>query len=183
MLFIDAALVQRASGPNPRPFGTSVILPADPASRAGSTPEASGDWSSRTFAEEISLFFIMTPIDLTTKIHRGLGLIPQVSGSPVELSLDPVPLLDAALSIADQFADSEDIVEASAVARSYPQRTAAFLAVANILPIEGACRLPEFSSPSLASRNEIALAGLWIQGAIRSGAVDIPRLLQSLKER
>ena len=29
------------------------MLPADSASRAGSTPEASGDWSSGTFAEDM----------------------------------------------------------------------------------------------------------------------------------
>jgi len=39
---------EQTDGANPRPFGTSVMLPADPAARAGSTPEASGDSSSGT---------------------------------------------------------------------------------------------------------------------------------------
>jgi len=34
---------EQASPANRHPFGTSDMLPADPASRAGSTPEASGD--------------------------------------------------------------------------------------------------------------------------------------------
>lgn len=34
---------EHASPANRHPFGTSDVLPADPASRAGSTPEASGD--------------------------------------------------------------------------------------------------------------------------------------------
>jgi hypothetical protein len=40
-----------ADGANPRPCGTSVMSPADSASRAGDMPEASGDSSSGTFAE------------------------------------------------------------------------------------------------------------------------------------
>jgi ribosomal-protein-serine acetyltransferase len=46
---------ERADGANPRPFGTSVMLPADPAARAGSTPEASGDSSSGTFANYMKI--------------------------------------------------------------------------------------------------------------------------------
>ena len=42
--------IEQTDGANPRPFGTSVMLPADPAARAGSTPEASGDSSSGTLA-------------------------------------------------------------------------------------------------------------------------------------
>jgi len=40
---INTLKSEQASPANRHPFGTSVMLPADPASRAGSTPEASGD--------------------------------------------------------------------------------------------------------------------------------------------
>ena len=48
-----SGFVQRFDGANPRPFGTSGMSPADSASRAGDTPEASGDSSSGTLAQQI----------------------------------------------------------------------------------------------------------------------------------
>ena len=41
--WVNGNSVEHARAANPRPFGTSVMSPADPASRAGATPEASGD--------------------------------------------------------------------------------------------------------------------------------------------
>jgi len=46
-------------GANPRPFGTSGMSPADPASRAGGMPEASGDSSSGTLADKMRLIALI----------------------------------------------------------------------------------------------------------------------------
>ena len=47
-------LCEQASGPNPCPFGTFGIPPADSASRAGGMPKASRDRSLGTLAVAIT---------------------------------------------------------------------------------------------------------------------------------
>jgi len=37
-------MIEQTDAPSYHPFGISVMLSADPAPRAGSTPEASGRW-------------------------------------------------------------------------------------------------------------------------------------------
>ena len=45
---------EQGDGPNHHALGTFVMPPADPTSRAGVMPKASGDPSSRTFAKTLT---------------------------------------------------------------------------------------------------------------------------------
>jgi hypothetical protein len=69
---------EQTDGANPRPFGTSVMLPADSAARAGSTPEASGDSSSGTFGKQMSLLFRRLSLHRTIQLSLGLLLIHNI---------------------------------------------------------------------------------------------------------
>jgi len=83
------------------------MLPADPASRAGSTPEASSDWSSGTFAKNMSLRSVgdyagmkrnsegsMISDDMARVRVRSGGLLDRRRqlGGP-KLRVDPLPAI------------------------------------------------------------------------------------------
>jgi hypothetical protein len=72
-LHLEEYEIEQTSRPNPCPFGTSGMSPADSASRAGGMPEASGDSSSGTFAKIMSL-----------RSHRlSDGMRPDSSGTMI----------------------------------------------------------------------------------------------------
>jgi|GEM_PF-1824221 len=86
---------ERASRPNPCPFGTSGMAPADSASRAGAMPEASRDRSLGTFGiKHMNLYALLfVPgawIAITLPIMLGIGALSpssfQVHGLPILVS-------------------------------------------------------------------------------------------------
>jgi len=111
---------------------------------------------------------VVAPELLTKNIVRGAALLRSIPEPPDSPAASSEPPRIAALHIADRFAETQTTDEAIAIAQSDPQRRKAFLAEADKLYAENACRLPEFAIRSNLELNPIAQAGVWLQAELRS---------------
>jgi hypothetical protein len=116
----------KTDGANPRPFGTSVMPPADPASRAGAMPEASADSSSGKLGKQMrphllslfllsstscllgqdrpSYFIIDAPGPAYQEFYKGMRIWPppeRRNYADLRLPFDPKSVINATLRDAE----------------------------------------------------------------------------------